>query len=237
MARCSASTARRPAALRSIDPRSDLLRTLDADIADLELKRKELLPKATQVLDGGVYETSFLVSFLSNFPDAPQVPEVALALGDAYSRLGNQTDAVARYLESWESAPNSPEGKRARTGLRNLANSLDQLAALQQLAAQEKDPELRKMAADRLTQVVTSYGDVTNGAEYLRRFPEGQHVLPVLQRLNSLADNLYTEIILYRKLGDSVKAMDRINKILTHAPLSPAAERLRDQAQIDVAKG
>ena len=36
--------------------------------------------------------------------------------------------------------------------------------------------------------------------------------------------------MLYRSVGDSVKAMERINKILTHAPLSPAAEKLRDQA-------
>ena len=47
------------------------------------------------VLGGGIYETSFLESFLSNFPEASEVPEVALALGDAYSRLGNRTEAVA----------------------------------------------------------------------------------------------------------------------------------------------
>jgi hypothetical protein len=31
-------------------------------------------------------------------------------------------------------------------------------------------------------------------------------------------------------MGDSVRAIERINKILTHAPLSPAAEKLRDSA-------
>jgi hypothetical protein len=30
--------------------------------------------------------------------------------------------------------------------------------------------------------------------------------------------------------------MDRINKILTHAPLSPAAEKLRDQAVLSAEK-
>ena len=47
---------------------------------------------------------------------------------------------------------------------------------------------------------------------------------------NVLADNLYAEVILYQGMGDAVKAIDRINKILTHAPLSPAAEKLREKA-------
>jgi hypothetical protein len=43
-------------------------------------------------------------------------------------------------------------------------------------------------------------------------------------------------VVLYQGMGDSVKAMERINKILTHAPLSPAAERLRDRAVIGETK-
>ncbi|HJX26682.1 MAG TPA: M48 family metalloprotease [Thermoanaerobaculia bacterium] len=217
------------AAVRAIDPKSDLLPALDGEIADLEKQRREVLPRALEVLDGGVYETSFLESFLSNFPDAAQAPEVGLALGDAHSRLGNQTEAVSRYLTTWEAAPQSPEGKRAQAGLRNLAPSLKELAALQQLVLQDRDPEIKKMAADRLSAVVKNYDDLTNGAEYLRRYPEGQHAPLVLDRLNILADNLYAEVVLYQGMGDAVKAMDRINKILTHAPLSPAAEKLRDR--------
>jgi predicted Zn-dependent protease len=217
------------AAVRALDPKSDLLPALDGEIADLEKQRREVLPRALEVLDGGVYETSFLESFLSNFPDAAQAPEVGLALGDAYSRLGNQTEAVSRYLTTWEAAPQSPEGKRAQAGLRNLAPSLKELAALQQLTLQDRDPEIKKMATDRLSAVVKNYDDLTNGAEYLRRYPEGQHAPLVLDRLNILADNLYAEVVLYQGMGDAVKAMDRINKILTHAPLSPAAEKLRDR--------
>jgi len=224
------------AAVTSLEPKSELIEGLNTEIKDLELKRKELYPEAVKVLDRGVYETSFLVAFLSNFPDSPRVPEVALSLGDAYSRLGNPTEAVTRYLEAWEAAPESPEGKRAGTGLRTLAASLDQLAALQQLAGQDRDAELKKMANERLAVAAKSYTDLANGAEYLRRFPEGEQVATVLNRLNVLADNMHAEIVLYQGMGDSVKAMERINKILTHAPLSPAAQRLRDRAEVDLAK-
>ena len=223
--------------VKKLDAKSDLLPTLEAEMGDLEAKRKELYPKAVEVLGGGVYETSFLVAFLSNFPEAGQAPEVALALGDAYSRLGNATEAVSRYMKAWETDPASPEGKRAQAGLKNLAPSLKELAALQQMATQDRDPELKKIAADRLATMAKTYDDVANGAEYLRLYPEGAHVVPVMERLNVLAENLYGEVVLYQSVGDPVKAVERINKILTHAPLSPAAEKLRDRAVLTAKAG
>lgn len=222
--------------VKKLDAKSDLLPALEAEVADLEAKRKELYPKAVEILGGGVYETSFLVAFLSNFPAADQAPEVALALGDAYSRLGNATEAVSRYMKAWETDPASSEGKRAQTGLKNLAPSLKELAALQQMAAQDRDPELKKIATDRLATMAKTYDDVANGAEYLRLYPEGSYVVPVMERLNVLAENLYGEVVLYQSVGDPVKAVERINKILTHAPLSPAAEKLRDRAVLTAEK-
>ncbi|HBL30916.1 MAG TPA: hypothetical protein DD490_29130 [Acidobacteria bacterium] len=219
-------------AVREIDPRSDLVPALEAEIRDLEKQRKDAYPRAVEVLAGGIYETSFLESFLSNYPEAPQAPEAGLALGDAYSRLGQQTDAVARYLNAWETAPQSPEGKRAGTGLRILAPNLKELAALEQLATQDRDAEIKKVAGERLATVATTYDDVANGAEYLRRYPEGGHAPQILERLNLLADNLYAEVVLYQGMGDAMKAMAAINKILTHAPLSPAAAKLRDRVEL-----
>ncbi len=44
-----------------------------------------------------------------------------------------------------------------------------------------------------------------------------------------LAENLYGEVVLYQSIGDHVKAIDRIQKILTNAPASPAAMKLLDR--------
>lgn len=225
------------AELRTIDPKSDLLAAIEGEITDLDAKRKEIYPRAVQVLGGGIYETSFLQSFLSNFPDAAQVPDVGLALGDAYSRLGNRTEAVTQYLKAWEKAPTSEPGKRAAVGLRNLAPNLQELAALQEMAEQDRDPDLKKVADQRLASIAKTYSDLKNGAEYLRRYPEGPYVVPVIERLNVLADNLYGEVVLYQSVGDAVKAMERINKILTDAPLSPAAGKLRDRAVLEAKAG
>jgi Zn-dependent protease with chaperone function/TolA-binding protein len=215
-----------------LTPESPLLAKLDAEIADLEAKSRDAYPKAIETLEGGIYETSFLEAFLANYPDSPRVPEVALSLGNAYARLGNQTQAVAQYLRASEAGPESPAGIKAHAGLRNLAPNLEMLAALQDLVDREKDPELRKKAEERLAAQAKVYDDVANGAEYLHRYPAGIHVPVVIERLNKLADDLYGEVVLYQGVGEAVKALDRIQRILTHAPLSPAAAKLRDNAVV-----
>lgn len=216
-----------------LSPDSPFLERLDRETAELEEAREKAYPAALEVLEEGVYETSFLETFASNWPDSPQLPEVALALGDAYARLQRTTDAVSQYLTAWRTAPESEAGQRAREGLKVLAPDLDELAALQVLAAQEDDPELRRLAAERLAAAAGTFSDLRNGAEYLERFPGGPHAEAVNERLNDLAEKLYNEVTLYRAVGDTMQALERIQEILTHAPLSPAAQQLRDQAVLE----
>lgn len=206
---------------------------LESELAALEQEVAGLYPEAQAVFAEGVYQTAFLERFLSNWPQAPEAPRAALALGDAQSRLGRQTDAVESYLTAWDGAAGSAEGERAAAGLRNLAPYLDQLAALQRLTEQERDAELARVAAARLEQVAGSFEGIENGAEYLRRYPEGTQVAAVRERVDSLAEKLYAEVVVYQALGDNTKAVERINKILTHAPLSRAAEQLRERAVLD----
>ena len=118
-------------------------------------------------------------------------------------------------------------------GLRALATVVGDLATLQQLAGQVADPELEKVTGDRLAQLAGTFKDVAVGADYLRRYPDGPFAEQVATRLDLLADGLYGEIVLYQGVGDTLKALDRIQKILTHAPLSPAADRLRDRAVLE----
>jgi predicted Zn-dependent protease len=225
--------AEQAAEIERLTPASPLLATLAKETAELEAAATELYPKAVAVVEGEVYETALLERFLSTWPESPEAPKAALLLGDARSRLGDETDAVRHYLRAWETAPASAEGQRAAAGLRTLAPTLTQLAALEQLAGQQRDPELARLAAARLDQMAGSFQDVDNGAEYLRRFPDGSRIEPVTDRLNELADKLYAELILYQAIGDHVKAVERINKILTYAPLSPAADLLRERAVVE----
>ena len=213
-------------AVSRLTPDSDLLPVLDREIAELGAAVDGHHPKAIAILDGGVYETSFLESFISNYPDSPRTPEVALALGTAYSRLGRETDAVEQLANVWDSVPESDHGVRAASGLRALVPLLEELAALEMLAGQSRDAELSELAADRLGQLAPKYQELRNGAEYLKRFPQGRHAEVVTERLDELAEHVYREMTLYQQLGDVGKAVDRASRILEYAPLSPAAERL-----------
>ena len=213
--------------VEALDPGSELLVSLGTERAALADESLALLPQALEVWRGGVYETGFLEKFVSNWPTAPEVPIVALALGEAYSRTGRQADAVSMFLraEKGEGAA----AAAARRGLRALGPALDQLTALAELATQDQDAELATAAAARLAAIAPTYSEIESGAAYLERFPDGEHAATVAGRLNILADNLYGEVVLYQGIGDHVKAIERIQKILTYAPTSPAAQKLLDR--------
>ena len=216
----------------ALDPESLFLDNLRQQRADLAQQAARLYPEAQKVLAQGVFETKFLERFLSNWPDAAETPKVALLLGDARARLGDQQGAVESYLRVVEAAPESSEAERAHRGLKVLAPRLDQLAALVRLARQDRDPELATLAATRLAEAAGRFDDIGDGAELLDRFPDAEVAPAVAERMNVLADKLYAEVVLYQAIGDHVKAVERINKILTHAPLSPAADLLRDRAVV-----
>lgn len=221
------------AEVAALTPDSRWRTEVAAEQAQLEQTVAELYPKAQAVLREGVYEVPFLEAFASNYADAAERAQVALRLGDAYSRTGRETDAVVRYLEAWHAAPESAEGQRAAAGLRHLAGVLERLAALQELVNQERDAELRRLAAARLAQISGTYDELENGADYLRRFPTGAEAARVRERLDLLAQQAYSEVVLYQSVGEHRKAMQRIQEILTHAPLSPAAGRLREAAVVE----
>jgi predicted Zn-dependent protease len=217
----------------ALTPETPFLARLGKEKASLGSQAEDLYPRARAVLEEGIFETPFLERFLSNWPEAEEVPRVALLLGDAHSRLGRPTQAVGYYLKAMEEAPESDEAQRAARGLKVLTPGLDRLAALERLAGQHRDAELAALAAGRLEARAGAFTDVDNGAEYMDRFPDGRYAEVVAERMNELADKLYAEVLLYQAVGDHVKAVERINTILTYAPLSPAADLLRERAVLE----
>ncbi len=213
-------------AVFGISPESPALVAFRAERQALGEQRDELFPAALAVWKSGVFGTPFLETFLSNYPEAPEAPAVHLSLGEAYARTARQADAVGQFLAAWKSDPAGPSGEAARRGLRNLAPALDQLTALAELADQDQDADLRHLAEQRLAGKAGTYSDIADGAAYIAKYPTGSYVEAVTLRLNALAEGLFGELLLYQSVGDQMKAMDRIQRILTHAPLSPAASRL-----------
>ena len=217
--------------VRELTPESPLIGILDKEIAGFTGTRDKLYPRAQEVFASGIYETGFLEIFLSNFSETAEVPEVTLALATAYSRLGRQADAVGLYMQA--AVADSAAGEQASRGLRNLVSFLDRLDALQRLASDSEDPEVRRRAEERLARLASTYDELANGAAYLESFPAGEWAVVINKRLNRLAEKLHGEVILYQTVGDHVKGIERIQQILTHAPNSPAAERLRERMVLE----
>jgi predicted Zn-dependent protease len=220
--------------VRRLTPESSLVGTLESEIAELEARRDALHERFAAIFEKGVYESDFLETFVSNFPHAAESPSVALALGEVYSRVGRQADAVPCFLTALAESPQGgATAAEARRGLHALARSLDDLAALQRLADQDEDPALAGLAAERLDARAGSFTELAEGASYLDAFPAGERAAAVRERLNHIADNRYGEVVLYQTVGDDAKAVRGIQEILRHAPLSPAAERLRSQVVLE----
>lgn len=217
------------ATLAAISPESPAIPKFRDEREALERERDAALAGSIEVWRSGIYETPFLETFLSNFPEASEAASVHLTLGEAYSRLDRQADAVDQFLKAWKRAPESEVARTAQRGLKSVAPALSELTALAELADQEQDAELRQLAEERLARQAGSYTDIADGAAYIKRFPEGVHVATVAARLNTLAEGLYGEVLLYQSIGDQLKAMDRIQRILTFAPTSPAANKLLEK--------
>lgn len=224
--------------VKALTPESPLLLKLTQETGELRAAAEKQYPQALEILDRGVYEIPFLESFISTYPQSERTAKVALELGVAYSRMGRETEAVEMFLDAWQRAPDSEPALRARSGLKNLAPLLEQLGALEQLAKQERDTDLQELSAERLDDWVSKFETIENGAAYLERFPDGWYVETVTERVNKLADDLYREMVLYQELGDSAKAIERANRILRNAPLSPAADRLgREMEKLSITPG
>ncbi|MEO1085451.1 MAG: M48 family metalloprotease, partial [Acidobacteriota bacterium] len=90
------------ATVRALDPRSTALEALEGERDALKDQVEALLPKALEIWRDGIFQTPFLETFLSNYPDSDVAPKVALALGDAYSRSRREADAVEQYLRAFK---------------------------------------------------------------------------------------------------------------------------------------
>ncbi|MBZ0114465.1 MAG: M48 family metallopeptidase [Thermoanaerobaculia bacterium] len=231
------------AEVAELSPESDYLAVLEREIEALDAANQANYPAAEAILTEGIYQTEFLETFLSNYPDSPEFSSAAIALATSYARVNKTRESVERYLEAWRAAPQSELGQRSRRGLELMVPDLENLSALGQIleacdsmlddstgANAEEIQRLSAAAAARLDTMAGRFEDLANGSEYLRRFPEGDHADRVALRLDEQAEKLYGEVILYQGIGDSLKALDRIQRILLHAPLSPAAKRLSERA-------
>ena len=216
-----------------LTPESEFVAVLDADMAELRGARDRLYPEAVDVLDGGVYETPFLETFVSNFPESDRGTEAALALGEAYARLLRETEAVEHLLKVWREGGQSDTADRAARALTVLTPRIDRLAALASIADDAPEPRLRELATARLRDQAKRFEGLDNGAEFLNRYPLSPLENAVRTRQNALADELYKEAIVYQRVGDHAKAVDRIHQILTHAPLSSAAAKLGETVIAD----
>ena len=91
--------------VRELTPDSPLVGTLEEDLVQLESRLQEIYPQAVEVFESNIFETEFLETFASNYPDANEIADVSLTLGIAYARLGREGPGSRVLLGSHAGEP------------------------------------------------------------------------------------------------------------------------------------
>ena len=215
--------------IAQLDPDSSLPSELRAEVEELAAARSVARQAFVEAWEGGVVQTETLESLLANYPDFEDRTAARLQLADRYSRLQRHSDAVDEYLAVIAEEPDSQYAERARGALSVLVGLVDDMCALNRLAYQDEDSDVAARARARLETTATTFASLQEGAAYLACAPEGAQVEQVRARLEVLAQSRLADVLLHQRIGNGAKAVDGIDDILTHAPWTDAADRLRHQ--------
>jgi hypothetical protein len=178
-----------------------------------------LLPEAQAVIASGIYETSFLETFLSNGQarEAP-APHWRWARRTAAWAAGDAVRVTSRPAR-----PRAPRRAPRLAGLRNLAR-LDDLARCA-LSEQKEDADWR-IAGERLAAQVPAFTDLSS-ALLSAPLPHRPHARRSATVERAGAEPLWRDGALPGG-GDNVKALDRIRRSHLRSRLSGAG-RLRER--------
>lgn len=212
-----------------LDGDSDLPTRIAAEIDEIEALRSAARVDFVAAWDRGVLQTESLQALLANYPDFEHRTTARLQLADRYARLERLSDAVDQYLAVIEQAPESEPASRAHTALATLVDSVVDLCALETLRRQEVAADVAAKAREKLRRAATSFSSLKAGADYLACAEDGEESEKVRQRLEVLAESRLADVLLHQKIGNGAKAVQGIDDILTHAPWTEAADRLRRQ--------
>lgn len=210
-----------------LDPDSSLPPKLETEIDEIRELRAGARTAFVEAWAAGVLQTEALEALLANYPDFDQRTAARLQLADRYARLERYTEAVDQYLAVIDEEPDSEAAGSANNALASLLASVDDLCALDKLGRQKVAPEIARRAGEELERTATSFSSLKAGADYLACSPSGKETDEVRKRLEVLAESRLADVLLHQKIGNGAKAVEGINDILTHAPWTDAADRLR----------
>lgn len=215
--------------VENLDPESSLPKVLKQEATEVRELRRRSRDDFLQAYQGGVIQTETLEALLANYADFEAEAEARLQLADRYARLDRPGDAVEQYLSVLEQDPDSEHGQRAQRALTALVDSVQDLCALERLRRQQLDAAVATHAGEALASAVADFVSLAAGADYLACSEDGAHVDAVRARLEVLAESRLADVLLHQSIGNAAKAVQGIDDILTHAPWTEAADRLRRQ--------
>src|SRR5262249_29438818 len=128
--------------------------------------------------------------------------------------LRKESDAVELYLKILKTDGDNPWKAKAKDSLLQFMPTMQDLASCYNISMQANDPQLKKMAQDRMKVLAGSFHSMENGYDFRRKFPSSAYESVVLAHMNQLAQETLNQAKLYQAIGEYQKALDEYNQIL-----------------------
>lgn len=214
------------AAVKEFTEDADFTKKLQDRLVKLQNDTAAVSPMYEEVLSKGNFDTDMLKRYISSFPDSPRLPEVRYRLAENYRILQKTPEAVDLYLTVLNS--DSPWKAKSKDSLLQAIPHLKELSACYKIAQQVKDPEVKKMADERMKTITASFDSLQNGYDFRRAYPTSEFEKPVREQLSKLAAETLHQAKLYQAVGEYQKALDGYNKILRYCGDLPVADQVKD---------
>jgi predicted Zn-dependent protease len=220
-----------------IEPDGELLGLLVSERDSVNAVRLKGESEFLGALDRDVRATSHLRAFVENYPDRERYPEMLFRLAENYYRSGRADEAVGTYLDLWTEHPESVWWDRARPGLSDLVNKMEQPVMVERLLRAQVQDTLTVLAGARMDSLVVSVESMQDAAVFLDRFPSSEYAPAMRLQLEAKAEEAYREARILEGVARQQRALDSYHRILFLAPESPAADLSRHRIDALVRSG
>lgn len=227
----------------------------------LEAEKKKQYDEILRIMDRPAVAVSFLEQFLENYPQSERFDEVCFRLGDSYEAGGEFDQAAGQYLkiikktpaggataqsdngipsQTGESRPNRDEwGKKSADKLQNLVLKTSRLEITYEIYQKYLRPEARPPAAEYIKQLIAKSENLEECGEFSRlvssasdRGPADEFQSLVKERINRLAEEVYSNARGYQALGQLARARAGYRMIIKSAPQTDWATRAQQQLKL-----
>ncbi|MDE6489688.1 MAG: tetratricopeptide repeat protein [Muribaculaceae bacterium] len=212
--------------------------SLNPEAGDYALFQQAMMLGLTKDYRG---KLSTLDDVISRFPSSSLTASALLEKAQTYTALGNQSSAIAGYIEVTERFPNTSQGRNALLQLaityRNAGDENRAVNAYRNVISRYPSSDEASVAADDLKDIYARRGDIEELDRFLSSI-DGAPRLDAAEKSSLASQSLYSRATAAMARNDRDEALTHVTALVTRYPDSEMAEdALAMKADIEYSQG